>query len=50
MSLTAQRMGSGTGGVSLTAGTAPGGGGASSATPGVNPAGAIGRVRIIFYG
>jgi hypothetical protein len=50
INVAAQRMGSGTGGVSLTAGTAPGGGGASSATPGVNPAGAIGRVRITFYG
>jgi hypothetical protein len=50
MSLTAQRLGSGTGGASTLPGTAPGGGGGSSGTAAVNPAGAIGRVRITFYG
>ena len=50
MSLTAQRMGSGDGGGSTLPGTAPGGGGGSSGTASVNPAGAIGRVRITFYG
>ena len=50
MSITAQQMGSGTGGAATLPGTAPGGGGGSSGTAAVNPAGAIGRVRIIFYG
>ena len=42
-------MGGGTGGLSLTAGTEPSGGGGSHTSLGTNPAGAIGRVRIVFY-
>lgn len=45
-----QLMGGGTGGAYNTGtGTAPGGGGGAAATTGNNPAGSIGRVRIVFY-
>ena len=45
-----QLMGSGTGGAyNSGTGTAPGGAGGGSATTGTNLAGAIGRVRIVFY-
>ena len=47
MSISTQLMGNGTGGVG-TVGTAPGGGGGG--TTGGGGAGAIGRVRITFYG
>jgi len=49
MSITTQSMGGGTGGAYLIVGTIPGGGGGSAGSF-VFPAGAIGRVRIIFYG
>lgn len=45
-----QQMGSGTGGAYNTGtGTAPGGGGGGAGATGTNLAGAIGRVRIVFY-
>ena len=50
MSLSTQLMGNGNGGAFSIGGTAPGGSGGGSPTTGVNPAGAGGRVRIIFYG
>jgi hypothetical protein len=50
MSVTAQQMGSGTGGSNLGGtGLTPGGAGGSNNVA-FNPPGAIGRVRIIFYG
>lgn len=45
-----QLMGGGTGGAYNTGtGTAPGGGGGGAGSTGTNLAGAIGRVRIVFY-
>jgi hypothetical protein len=50
MSLSTQLMGDGTGQGINVGGAIPGGGGGGGSAAATNPAGAIGRVRITFYG